>query len=100
MGSIPRTAAWPKLALEDLPDRQRTLIELAYWSCLSQSEIATELNIPLGTVETRTCGALTRLAALLDHDELEEPGQPCWLLSRGRRPPRPSPSMRARPKTH
>jgi len=54
-------------ALETLPDHERELIELAYWSGLSQSEIAALVGIPLGTVKTRTRSALARLA-----DELEE----------------------------
>ena len=54
-------------ALETLPDHERELIELAYWSGLSQSEIANLIGIPLGTVKTRTRSALARLA-----DELEE----------------------------
>lgn len=54
-------------ALEKLPDNERKLIELAYWSGLSQSEIANLVGIPLGTVKTRTRSALARLA-----DELEE----------------------------
>jgi RNA polymerase sigma-70 factor, ECF subfamily len=54
-------------ALEELPDRERELVELAYWGELSQSEIAERLEIPLGTVKSRTRSALARLA-----DELEE----------------------------
>ena len=54
-------------ALETLPANERELIELAYWSGLSQSEIAALVGIPLGTVKTRTRSALARLA-----DELEE----------------------------
>lgn len=56
-------------AIETLPDQERTLIELAYWSGLSQSEIAGKLGVPLGTVKTRTRSALQRLADELG-DEL------------------------------
>src|SRR3954453_11627752 len=53
-------------ALEELPEREREVIELAYWSGLSQSEVAEYLHIPLGTVKTRTRSALTRLADVLE----------------------------------
>jgi RNA polymerase sigma-70 factor, ECF subfamily len=53
-------------ALESLPEHERPVIDLAYFSGLSQSEIASFLQIPLGTVKTRTRSALARLA-----DELE-----------------------------
>lgn len=53
-------------ALEELPEQERPLLELAYWSGLSQSEIADFLNIPLGTVKTRTRSALSRLADALE----------------------------------
>ena len=57
-------------ALEELPEREREVIALAYWSGLSQSEVAEFLGIPLGTVKTRTRTALQRLADILD-GELE-----------------------------
>ena len=47
-----------------------TVVELAYWSGLSQSEVATFLDIPLGTVKTRTRSALSRLADLLEGEDL------------------------------
>jgi RNA polymerase sigma-70 factor (ECF subfamily) len=53
-------------ALEGLPDSERVLLELAYWGGLSQSEIAEFLNMPLGTVKTRTRSALGRLADVLE----------------------------------
>jgi RNA polymerase sigma-70 factor (ECF subfamily) len=53
-------------AVAQLPPEQRAVIELAYWKELSQSEIAEELGIPLGTVKTRTRRALSRLAEMLD----------------------------------
>jgi RNA polymerase sigma-70 factor, ECF subfamily len=53
-------------AMEELPESERVVLELAYWRGLSQSEIATRLRIPLGTVKTRTRTGLRRLADLLD----------------------------------
>jgi RNA polymerase sigma-70 factor, ECF subfamily len=53
-------------ALAELPENERTVLELAYWSELSQSEIAEFLDIPLGTVKTRTRTALARLADALE----------------------------------
>ncbi|MCP9487127.1 MAG: sigma-70 family RNA polymerase sigma factor [Gaiellaceae bacterium MAG52_C11] len=55
-------------AIEDLPEHERPLIELAYWSGLSQSEVAEFLHVPLGTVKTRTRSALSRLAEALDEE--------------------------------
>ena len=53
-------------AVERLPERERIVLELAYWSGLSQTEIASYLDVPLGTVKTRTRAGLARLSGLLD----------------------------------
>ena len=53
-------------AVDRLPERERVVLELAYWSGLSQTEIASYLDVPLGTVKTRTRTGLARLAGLLD----------------------------------
>jgi len=56
------------ISLETLPEREREVLELAYWSGLSQSEVASFLDIPLGTVKTRTRSALAHLADVLEGD--------------------------------
>jgi RNA polymerase sigma-70 factor, ECF subfamily len=57
-----------RLAMETLPERERTVLGLAYGDGLTQSEIAERLNLPLGTVKTRTRSALARLADLLEEE--------------------------------
>jgi RNA polymerase sigma-70 factor (ECF subfamily) len=57
-------------ALEELPEHQRELIALAYWSGFSASEIASHLNLPLRTVQARMRGTLGDLSRLLDRDLL------------------------------
>jgi RNA polymerase sigma-70 factor (ECF subfamily) len=48
-------------ALAQLPERQRELIERAYFGELSHSEIAAETGLPLGTIKSRIRLALERL---------------------------------------
>ena len=48
-------------ALQVLPDAQRQVVQLAYFDGLSQQDIATRLDVPLGTVKSRLRLAMQRL---------------------------------------
>lgn len=49
--------------LEKLPAAQREVLELGYFEGLSFSEIASTLNIPIGTVKSRVSAAMEKLRA-------------------------------------
>jgi RNA polymerase sigma-70 factor, ECF subfamily len=52
-------------SLSLLSEKQRHVLELSYYHDLSQSEIATKLNLPLGTVKTHMRQGLIKLRQLL-----------------------------------
>jgi RNA polymerase sigma-70 factor (ECF subfamily) len=54
---------------ELLPVKQKLVIEAIYIQGKSQQEVADELNIPLGTVKSRTRLALQRLTEMLKEDD-------------------------------
>jgi RNA polymerase sigma-70 factor (ECF subfamily) len=58
-------------ALEVLPPEQRQVLEMAYFGGLTQARIAEELQIPIGTVKTRTLAAMRKLRRTLDGKDPE-----------------------------
>ena len=52
-------------ALSQLPEEQKRPLMLAYFDGLTQSEIATRLGAPLGTVKTRMRSGMMKLRELL-----------------------------------
>ncbi len=71
-------------ALAQLAPAQRRLLELAYYGGFTQSEIAVELDLPLGTVKSLTFTALSRLRSLLEGGEgiVWTFGGPLWRRRR------------------
>lgn len=58
-------------ALDGLRAEERQLLEHAYFLGLTQSELATHFNLPLGTVKTRIRTALTTLRRELQRSMVE-----------------------------
>jgi RNA polymerase sigma-70 factor (ECF subfamily) len=53
-------------AMEKLSQDQRQVIELAFFSSMTQSEIAELLNLPLGTIKARIRRGMIKLRELID----------------------------------
>lgn len=54
-----------KQIVNGLKEEYRQIIDLAYFKGYTQEEIAKELNIPIGTVKTRSRSALIQLKSLM-----------------------------------
>lgn len=54
--------------MAELPEEQRQVLELAFYQGMTQSEIAKDTGIPLGTVKTRTLLAMKKLRHALQTD--------------------------------
>jgi RNA polymerase sigma-70 factor (ECF subfamily) len=64
-----------RCAVQQLDDKQRTPLEMAYFGGLTHAEIAQQLGEPLGTIKTRIRTALQTLRSTLrsvggGHDDL------------------------------
>ena len=57
-------------ALATLPDKQRDLIQKAYFGDLTHAEIASETGLPLGTIKSRIRLALERLRHNMKRNEI------------------------------
>ncbi len=57
-----------RVAVNGLPDEQREVLDLAFWSGLSQTEIAAKTGAPLGTVKSRVRLGMTKLRDRLTNE--------------------------------
>lgn len=76
----PSVSTWQKMklqeALETLPEKQRAVVELAYFEGYTREEMAQILGEPVGTVKTRLRDAVQRLAAVFKDPEGELQSMP------------------------
>ena len=59
--SLNQRSQYVRNALAQLPEKQRQVLEMAYYDGLSQSEIAKQLDKPLGTIKTWARQGLLKL---------------------------------------
>ncbi len=62
-------------AMQALPDEEREVVHLSHLLGLTHPEIADRLNVPVGTVKSRSHRALNRLAGSLAHLDRRQPPQ-------------------------
>jgi RNA polymerase sigma factor (sigma-70 family) len=58
-----------RAALSTLPADQRKVLEMAYFGGATQAQISAELQIPIGTVKTRTLAAMRKLRRALYRED-------------------------------
>jgi RNA polymerase sigma factor (sigma-70 family) len=58
-----------RAALETLPPEQRQVLELAYFAGMTQVQIADRIQVPIGTVKTRTLAAMRKLRRVLERED-------------------------------
>jgi RNA polymerase sigma factor (sigma-70 family) len=66
---LPEERRRVRAALDELPVPQRAILERMYFDGMSQSQIAEETGLPLGTVKSRTLLGMRRLRAALAQEE-------------------------------
>lgn len=54
-----------KVALQQIPEEQQQVLKIAYFEGYSQSEIADQLGLPLGTIKTRMRQGMIKLESIL-----------------------------------
>ena len=54
-----------RAALREIPPEQRQVLEMMYFKGRTQAQVAQELDLPLGTVKSRTLLGMRRLRSLL-----------------------------------
>jgi RNA polymerase sigma-70 factor (ECF subfamily) len=69
-----------RAAIQQLPEAQRTALELAFFAGLTHVEVAEKLDIPLGTAKTRIRTALLKLRDILGPSVSEtDPRETPWI---------------------
>lgn len=63
---LPETRRAVRIALQDLPEEQRSVLEMMYFDGLSQSQVAEKTGLPLGTVKSRTLLGMRKMRSALE----------------------------------
>ncbi len=67
-GMVEAWESWEiRLALDQLSDEERQVVRLSHFEGLTHDEIARQVDVPIGTVKSRSHRAHRRLAGLLAH---------------------------------